>query len=279
MRYLSVCSGIEAASVAWEPLGWEPVAFSEVEKFPCSVLAHRFPGVSNLGDMTRYQEWDLARSVDLVCGGTPCQSFSLGGLRGGLQDDRGNLALVYFRIVEELRPRWVLWENVPGVLSSNGGRDFGSIVGALGQLGYGYAWRVLDARHFGCASPRPRVFVVGYLGDWRPPADVLLLGEGVGGTEAAVPEKRKVISPPVLTRTGAMAADDRTPCILDGGTARRATPLEWERAMGFPDNWTLVPHRGKPAADGPRYKAIGNSMAVPCMRWIGERIQATDRHA
>ena len=94
MRYLSVCSGIEAASVAWHPLGWEPVAFSEIEPFPCSVLAGRFPDVPNLGDMTQFEEWDIERgSIDVLVGGTPCQSFSVAGLRGGLEDGRGNLAL------------------------------------------------------------------------------------------------------------------------------------------------------------------------------------------
>lgn len=280
MRYLSVCSGIEAASVAWHPLGWEAAAFSEIEPFPCSVLAHRFPDVPNLGDMTRFEEWSLARPVDLVCGGTPCQSFSLAGLRGGLADARGGLALVYCRILALVRPRWCVWENVPGVLSSNGGRDFGSILGALGKLGYGFAYRVLDAQHFGCPSPRPRVFVVGHLGDWRPAAQVLVESPGDLGTSETRVQEGKVCTSPVLTRTGAMAYDDRTPCILDGGIARRSTPLEWERALGFPDHWTQVTHRGKPAADGPRYKAIGNSMAVPVMRWIGERIHsATDRQA
>jgi len=166
MKYLSVCSGIEAATVAWHHMGWQPVGFSEIEKFPSQVLAHHYPDVPNLGDMTKYKEWDLG-TVDLLVGGTPCQSFSVAGLRKGLDDPRGNLALVYCGILDHFRPRWFVWENVPGVLSSGGGRDFGSFLGAVAELGYGFAYRVLDAQWFGVAQRRRRVFVVGYLGDWR----------------------------------------------------------------------------------------------------------------
>src|SRR5260221_13828343 len=127
MRYGSVCSGIEAATVAWHPLGWEPVFFSEIAAFPSAVLAHRWQAVPNLGDFTRIGGSDAA--IDLLVGGTPCQSFSVAGLRGGLADDRGNLALEFLRLAARARPRWVVWENVPGVLSSNGGRGFVSILG------------------------------------------------------------------------------------------------------------------------------------------------------
>ena len=136
MRYLSVCSGIEAATMAWHPLGWEPVAFSEIEPFPSAVLAHHYPNVPNLGDMTRYEKWNIEPgSIDLLCGGTPCQSFSVAGLRKGMADPRGNLALVFLGILERLRPRWVVWENVRGVLSADGGRAFGSFLGGLEDLG------------------------------------------------------------------------------------------------------------------------------------------------
>ena len=130
MKYLSVCSGIEAASVAWQPLGWEAVGFSEIEKFPSQVLAHHYPDVTNFGDMTKYKEWNLD-TVNLLVGGTPCQSFSVAGLRKGLEDPRGNLALTYCGILDYFRPQWFVWENVPGVLSSGGGRDFGSFLGAV----------------------------------------------------------------------------------------------------------------------------------------------------
>jgi DNA (cytosine-5)-methyltransferase 1 len=174
MRYLSVCSGVEAATVAWHGLGWQPVAFSEIEKFPSQVLAHHYPDVPNLGDMTKYKEWDFGTTgLDLLVGGTPCQSFSVAGLRKGIEDPRGNLALVYCGILDKFRPKWFVWENVPGVLSSGGGRDFGSLLGAMAELGYSCAYRVLDAQYFGVPQRRKRVFIVGYLGDWRNPAKVL----------------------------------------------------------------------------------------------------------
>ena len=410
MKYLSVCSGIEAASVAWEPLGFTPVGFSEIEKFPCSVLAHHYPGVPNFGDMTNHREWGIEPgSVDILVGGTPCQSFSVAGLRGGLTDDRGNLALTYCRILQRLKPRWFVWENVPGVLSSNRGRDFGSILGAMAELGYGLSYRVLDAQFFGVPQRRRRVFVVGCLGDWRRAAEVLfesgclcgdsqkgrkaksavaaLTSSGVGTCGAddnqgqaghLIPTTQLAAShttgagfwqngigtlrareqeshehlvttstghtshclnaggmgrqdyetetmvvgsyrtagdgavydsgdrtaalttatdpsanivafsgrnrgddgrgydrPPNITGPIAGTVDTVKPGNVAGPTigVRRLTPRECERLQGFPDDYTLVPHRGKPAADGPRYKAIGNSMAVPVMRWIGERIQ------
>ena len=183
MRYLSVCSGIEAASVAWHPLGWAPVAFSEVDAFPSAVLTHHYPSVPNWGDMTKFQEWPDA-DVDVLVGGTPCQSFSVAGLRKGLDDPRGSLMLVYLAIARKYRPRWVVWENVPGVLSADEGRAFGSLLGGLGELGYGASYRVLDAQHFGVAQRRRRVFVVGCLGDWRRAAAVLFERESLSGHPA-----------------------------------------------------------------------------------------------
>jgi DNA (cytosine-5)-methyltransferase 1 len=182
---MTVCSGIGAPEVSAPWIDWRYQ--SEIEPFPCAVLAHRFPHAVNLGDMTRFKEWPDA-TVDVLCGGTPCQSFSVAGLRKGLDDPRGNLMLTYLAIADRYRPRWIVWENVPGVLSSNGGRDFGTFLGALGQLGYGFAYRVLDAqyartREFPRAVPqrRRRVFVVGYLGDWRRAAAVLFDGESLRG--------------------------------------------------------------------------------------------------
>ena len=179
IKYLSVCSGVEAATVAWHDLGWQPVAFSEIEKFPSEVLAHHYPSVPNMGDMTKYKEWNLNDSINLLVGGTPCQSFSVAGLRKGLEDPRGNLMLTYVGILDKFRPKWCVWENVPGVLSSNGGRDFGSFLGALVELGYGFSYRVLDAQHFGVPQRRRRVFVVGCLGDWESPAKVLFEPESL----------------------------------------------------------------------------------------------------
>ena len=197
MKYGSVCSGVEAASVAWHPLGWEPQWFSEIEKFPSAVLANHYPDVPNFGDMTKFKEWPNDRSIDLLVGGTPCQSFSVAGLRKGLDDPRGNLMLTYLAIAERYRPRWLVWENVPGVLSSNKGRDFGTFLGALGKLNYGFASRVLDAQYFGVAQRRKRVFVVGYLGDWRPAAAVLFERESLSGNTAPRRTPGKSIAPTV----------------------------------------------------------------------------------
>jgi site-specific DNA-cytosine methylase len=175
--------------------------------------------------------------IDLLVGGTPCQSFSVAGLRGGLDDERGNLALEYLRLADRLRPRWLVWENVPGVLSSNGGRDFGSILGGMVELGYGVAYRVLDAQFFGVAQRRRRVFVVGYAGDWRRAAAVLFERHSLSG---------------------------------------HPSPRRTQNGAGFRGKYTLIPWRKGMAPDGPRYKALGNSMAVPVMRWIGERIAAVE---
>jgi DNA (cytosine-5)-methyltransferase 1 len=372
LTFGSVCSGIEAASVAWHPLGWRAAFVSEIDAFPRAVLNHRYPEVPLHGDFTTIEPGRYDR-IDLLVGGTPCQSFSIAGLRGGLADDRGNLALEYLRLADRLRPRWLVWENVPGVLSSNGGRDFGSILGGMVELGYGFAYRVLDAQHFGVPQRRRRVFVVGCAGDWRRAAAVLFerhslsghpapsreagqvaptvpsrssAGGGLGtdfdcdggliahslraegfdasedGTGRGTPlvpvafqtrgsnldvgeisgtmgtnADRASGSAPMVAfaensraelrlegadgqRTGALNAGGGKPGqgvpMIAGAAVRRLTPRECERLQGFPDDWTLVPYRGKPAADGPRYKALGNSMAVPVMRWIGERIAAVD---
>jgi DNA (cytosine-5)-methyltransferase 1 len=306
MKYLSVCSGMEAASVAWHPLGWTPVGFSEIEPFPCAILKHRFPNVPNYGSLTEYQSWPLEPgAIDLLVGGTPCQSFSVAGLRKGLADPRGNLALTFLGLADKLKPRWIVWENVPGVLSSNGGRDFGSFVGALGQLGYGWAMRILDAQHFGVPQRRRRVFVVACLGDWRAAAEVLSLREGLRGYLETGNKKRK--SPAadagasveagggcwwdggqvsqtldaVLSKGQTMPEKNRFPAVLTPMAVRRLTPVECERLQGFPDNWSRISWKGKPeedCPDGPRYKACGNSMAVPVMRWIGERINFINGH-
>jgi DNA (cytosine-5)-methyltransferase 1 len=203
--YGSVCSGIEAASVAWEPLGWKPAFFSEIEKFPSAVLEHHYGsnmpgeeyssnGVPNYGDMTKFKEWPNA-TIDVLVGGTPCQSFSVAGLRKGLDDPRGNLMLTFGALAERYKPKWVVWENVPGVLSSNGGRDFGTFLKLLGECGYGVAYRVLDAQYCrihglerAVPQRRRRVFVVGCLGDWKSAAAVLFEPESLFGNP---PSRRK----------------------------------------------------------------------------------------
>lgn len=245
LNFLSVCSGIEAASVAWEPMGWRASAVSEIDPFPCHVLAHRWgagrplfmpdpeaPGLSlkdrrsraaaikamatvpeggripNLGDMTQFKEWPDFGTTELLVGGTPCQSFSVAGLRKGLDDPRGNLALTYLALADRYRPEWVVWENVPGVLSSNGGRDFGAFLGGLVKLGYGFAYRVLDAQYIRTFSlpwavpqRRRRVFVVGYLGDWRPAAAVLFDGQSLRGDPPPRREAGQRVAPTLAART------------------------------------------------------------------------------
>jgi DNA (cytosine-5)-methyltransferase 1 len=483
MRYLSLCSGIEAASVAFKPLGWEPAAFAEVDAFPSAVLAHHYPNVPNLGDMSNFQEWPDLGPIDLICGGTPCQSFSNAGLRKGLDDPRGNLMLTFGAIVAKHRPQWVVFENVPGLLSSGSGRDFASLLGLLsGQRitqpkdgwqssgvvagipdAYGLAWRVLDAQHtrvdgYPRAVPqrRHRVFVVGCLGDWRRAAAVLLERESLrgdlaprrstgarvaacltrgaessgkggyagrrqeddvnivggalagngpgagwrigpdeaaanqllayggnntsgpisvssalsahggacgrmdfesedgtgrgaplvpvlpfdttqltsaanrsnpkpgdpchplaagahapaiafnwqgGGTqttlgydpEAGTSGTLSVGQTPAVAYstklhntksnqagkvydgyTAGLQSNNPPPALLSAAAVRRLTPTECEALMGFPPGYTAITHRGKPAADGPRYKALGNSWAVNVARWVGRRISLVE---
>ena len=188
MNYLSICSGIDAVSVAWKPLGWKCEGLSEIDEFRSAVLNYHYPDVNNFGDFTEIKKDDFKRPVSLIVGGTPCASFSIAGLRKGFEDDRGNLALEFIKLVDRVKPQWVLWENVPGVLSSNKGRDFGSFLGGLAECGYGFSYRVLDAQYIrtqrhnrAVPQRRRRVFVVGYLGDWRNPAKVLFDREAMSG--------------------------------------------------------------------------------------------------
>jgi len=473
-------SGIGAPECAMPRVDWRWCA--ETDQFASAVMAARHPEIPNLGDVNEIAA-DAVEPVDLIVFGSPCQSFSVAGKRLGPDDPRGNMALVGLRVVGRIRPRWVVWENVPGVLSSDGGRDFGAFLGLLGELGYGFAYRVLDAQHFGVPQRRRRVFVVGYLGDWRPAAAVLFEPESLRGDSAprreagqgvarpiascapggsgyrfdadtadnliarcvatgtngqrydyetetmvlahslradgfdaskdvtgrgtpltlairgrgdshdlewrddgvanavltpnggrggigvgaiaaygirrdagrdgvaktpsddgygrvslrdpgfnvyeetaptldsaphavafhenqraettlsdtagalkvgggkpgqgypAVFESRFArngrgapdeIVPPLKAQSGQSGKGDAAPLLQSAMSVRRLTPRECERLQGLPDDYTLIPYRGKPAADGPRYRAIGNSMAVPVIGWIGERIAAVD---
>lgn len=368
MKYLSLFSGIEAASAAWGPLGWEPLAFSEIDPFPSAVLAHHYPGVPNLGDVTRFHEWpDL--EPDIIVGGSPCQAFSIAGLRKGLDDPRGNLTLTYLAVVDRYRPQWVVWENVPGVLSHDGGRTFGTFLGALAELGYGWAYRVMDAQYVRVQSHpravpqrRRRVFVVGCAGDGRRAAQVLFEPESLRGNPPPRREAGASVAALTATDVGTCGADDNqaqaghiipfggnntqrpidvatarnasttasgrmdfesetflvahslkaegfdasedgtgrgVPLVADTLTShwhhsngakagnnagmvnpvinslgvRRLTPTECEALQGFSRGYTDIIYRGKRAADGPRYKSPGNSMATNVMSWIGQRIK------
>ena len=233
LRYLSVCSGMEAASVAWHPLGWTPVGFSEIEPFPCAILKHRFPNTPNYGSLTEYKQWPLEPgAIDLLVGGTPCQSFSVAGLRKGLDDPRGNLALVFLGLADKLKPRWIVWENVPGVLSSNGGRDLGSFLGALVQLGYGFAMRVLDAQHFGVPQRRRRVFVVACLGDWRAPAEVLLESDCVRRDTKKGRAKGQSVAASV---EGGVGANHPEGCWWDGGQVSQTLDAVLQKGQTMPE--------------------------------------------
>ena len=348
LTYGSVCSGIEAVSVAWQGMGFEPAWFSEIEPFPCAVLSHHYPSVPNHGDMTTLPERILSGEIaapDILVGGTPCQAFSVAGLRKSLDDERGNLTLVFVRIlnaINTIRRRSglpdavVLWENVPGVLST---RDnaFGCFLAALlGEskelvptggrwTGAGIvrssereiAWRILDAQYFGVPQRRRRVFLVASNRDRRvaqilfeQPGESRNLGQGrkkgeessafiessfgtyresdvggtvkrkggamSGGSETLLVSK---IGATLSTGFGGRGVDADQICngnyVLNYPKVRKLTPVECERLQGFPDNYTRIAWRNKTAEqcpDTPRYMAIGNSMAVPVMRWIGERV-------
>jgi DNA (cytosine-5)-methyltransferase 1 len=418
MRYGSVCSGIEAATVAWHGLGWEPQWFAEIEPFPSAVLAHHYPTVPNLGDFTKIGA--DSEPIDLLVGGTPCQSFSVAGKRLGMDDPRGNLAIEFLRLAYRKRARWFLFENVPGLLSSAEGEDFAAflslatgtfvrrpkggwknagVVRSKSAAHFGVCYRILDAQYFGVAQRRRRVFVVGYFGDWRPAAAVLFERESLSGNPPPCRSQREgtaggfevgpngssasdiaptldervrngamqnqvglavlvgatvsgmrdvgtslstsqqridpetetlIVAHPLTARhdgpedgtgrgvplvasirtantgangqaivgshdtetvqvqwaSGGGKVENNTAQALrvnpeqayqflrSGLAVRRLTPRECERLQGFPDDYTSITYKGRPAVDTARYRALGNSMAVPCMKWLGERIEA-----
>ena len=247
MNYLSVCSGIEAATVGWHSLGWKPVAFSEIEKFPCSVLVHHYPDVPNWGDMTKMKEWPDA-NVNVLVGGTPCQSFSVAGLRKGLADPRGNLMLTYLAIAAKYSPEWLVWENVPGVLSSNGGRDFASLLRGMGQLGYGFAYRILDAQYFGVPQRRRRVFVVGCLGGWQRAAAVLFERHSLQRHTAPRRKAREGVASTVTASLGTGGADYDTKELIGG--------IDYENNGHGPNDPTGPLLKGSPTGGGRPLPAI-----------------------
>ncbi|MFO1163537.1 MAG: DNA cytosine methyltransferase [Reyranellaceae bacterium] len=391
MKAATLFSGIGAPEQARPDWHW--LWHAEIEPFPAAVLAARHPGSVNLEDVSAddfAERAERAGRPDVLVFGSPCQSFSVAGKRLGLSDPRGNLALVALALVGRLRPRWFVFENVPGLLSSDSGDDFAAFLGAVAECGYSGSWRVLDARYWGLAQRRERVFFVGSLGDWRGPAAVLSLAEGLHGypekgreagedvagalgartcrsvgaqdadaghllsmclnahpsggldaeSETLVPVSRSWsldlgnlgdggnigwrdgsqsthtldcngnigvahtlradgfdasedgtgrgtplvpvaswnVMPTLCREPGGPGSQDwKLHAAVSHGTAvRRLTPTECERLQGFPDGYTAIQWRGKPAADGPRYKALGNSMAVPVLRWLLTRIEAHD---
>lgn len=292
----SVCSGIEAASVAWGPLGWKADWFSEIKTFPSLLLSHRYPSTPNLGDMSLLPSRILSGEItapDILCGGTPCQAFSVAGLRESFNDSRGSLSLTFCEIanaIDSVRsifnapPSVVFWENVVGVLSTHD-NAFGCFLAGLagentpllpaerkwGNAGYvlgpkrAVAWRVLDAQYFGVAKRR-RVFVVASNRDGFDPAEILFDRK----TTTDVPQ-RSVLAPGMrisVTARNAGNANARGLVLFDGKNFRSLTPIEEERRLGIPDNYTLIPG----GSDAGRYEALGNSWAVPVVRWLGERM-------
>lgn len=335
MRYLSLFSGIEAASCAWNTLGFEPVAFSEIDKFPCNVLKARYPDVPNLGDITKItkEQLNALGKIDLIVGGSPCQGFSVAGYQKGLNDERSQLALEYLRIIADTTPEWILWENVPGVFCTNRGMDFRKFIYQITKLGYGCAWRVFDAQYFGVPQRRRRVFLVGRLGGGaNAAAKVLFECESMSGNIKKSDGEKENITPATQTsirKTSNIVFDFTHACdvVRQGNTSpsltahmgeggnnvpvvfsessfgqfkehetagtlkasggnlgggsenlyfdvmyrlRKLTPKECLRLQGFPDDWF---ENVEGYSDTAAYKAIGNSMAVPVMKWIGERIK------
>lgn len=306
MRYISLFSGIEAATVAAEGLGWEPICFAEIDPFPSAVLAYHYPEVPNVGDVSKVDWRPYRGKCDLIVGGSPCQSFSIAGKREGLNGASG-LMWEYIRAIREVCPEWVVWGDVPGALSSSGGEDFRCLLSSLDDLGYGLAWRILDAQFFGVPQRRRRVFLVGHFGD-RPPTEILFERESLRGDFDTSRKKREAIARRVgkcsksctlIVRCGceggdkgALVSDElsltlstsNTQTLFDGRNGktvvRKLTPTECERLQGFTDGYTKVPYKGKPAdecPDTPRYKALGNSIAVPVMRWIFERLDTASK--
>ena len=255
---------MEAASVAWEPLGWKAVGFSEIEPFPCAILKHRFPNTPNYGSLTEYQSWPLQPgSIDLLVGGTPCQSFSVAGLRKGLADPRGNLALTFLGLADKLRPRWIVWENVPGVLSSDGGRDFGSFLGALEQLGYGWAYRVLDAQHFGVPQRRRRVFVVASLGGRDVAASVLLEPESLCWHIAKGRKKGQATAP-----DAGSGVEAGSPVVIDRAAFNQGINAQYEPHIEQTDVMDSLVARGPHAVGVPFRKSKRACSTTDNETWV-----------
>lgn len=221
MKYVSIFSGIEAATVAWHPLGWEPLAFSEIDPFPSTVLQHHYPDIPNLGDITKIDWSPYVGAADIVVGGSPCQSFSVAGKREGLAGASG-LMFEYIRAVRELRPRWFVWENVPGAFTSERGEAYRQLLSEMDALGYGLAWRVLDAQFFGVTQRRERVFLVGSLGTMRC-AEVLFERESLSWDHQSSRQKRQALAEEAQGCVG--EADHDSGCLTPGETqSRRVYP-------------------------------------------------------
>ncbi|PQL58606.1 DNA cytosine methyltransferase [Veillonella infantium] len=311
----SICSGIEAASVAWKNLNLKFEWFSEIAKFPSALLAEKYPEICNVGDMNNIPQLLEAHDIalpDIICGGTPCQAFSLAGLRNGLDDERGNLTLKFVDIVnknDELRIRQglpraaVLWENVEGVLRDKT-NAFGSFIAYLAGLDdvlcvkhhkwpsagvlrgrkRNVAWRIIDARFYGLAQQRKRLYVIATDKSINPENILFEIQKTIKNTIEKPPELRFkkngstfevfreytdcLYSAYGTKWNGNAAAYNGSLFVVQNERIRRLSPLECERLMGFPDGYTDI----NGARKTNRYQGLGNSWAVPVIEWIGTRL-------
>jgi len=299
---VSLFAGVGGFDLALERAGVKVVAAVEIDKNARGVLAKQFPNTKLFNDVTTVTGKDLQGAGfipehGIITGGFPCQDLSVAGKRAGLAGKRSGLYWEIIRLVDELTPKHLVLENVFGLLSSNGGRDMGTVIGALTDRGYDVAWRVLDAQYFGVAQRRRRVFIVGCLGDPERASEILALSEGLRGDTPTRRKKGKETSGDVgdslarmrgfgyykvdSTSSSVKARDSEDATDLVVGqvtpaTVRRLTPTECERLQGFPDGWTaerIDETKGLiPQADSNRYKQMGNAVAVPVVEWIVDRL-------
>ena len=241
--------------MAWLPLGWECVACAEFDQFPSAVLANRFPGAPNLGDVTKVDWKKYHGAADLVIFGSPCQSFSVSGLRRGLDDPRGQLMLECLAACRDIDPEWVVFENVPGLLSADGGRCFATFLNAVAILwpDGGAAWRVLDAQWFGVAQRRRRVFAVINTRDWRRAAEVLLDENCLRGNPPTRGETRKD-----LAADAGQGAEGGDECL---------TPWDVQSRRVFTDEATW-PSLYAGEGGGHDYVIRDDDERVNCFKWF-----------
>lgn len=293
MNVLDVCAGVGSFSLAAESAGMDTVCQIEIDPYRQSVLRKHFPNAQKLTDIYQVDADDIDKPIDLLCGGTPCQDLSIAGNGAGLDGTKSSLWYEFLRLAQELKPRWLVWENVSNALSSNGGRDFAAILRGLDECGYHVAWRVLDAQYFGVPQRRRRIFLVGHLGDGRA-AKVLFESASLPGNSNTRPTARekttrlagtlpKSASEPVainwqagssadyMTRKGGIAGTlgvTRVEGVHYDKVVRRLTPTEYARLQGFPDDYL----DGLNLSDSKKYEMWGDTIALPCSMWILRRI-------
>lgn len=311
MKYFSVCSGMEAATLAWKPLGWELIGLCDFAPYPQEFLKHHYLRTPLYSDITllNYYESYKKTKFDLLVGGTPCQSFSDAGLGKGLDDDRGKVALSFGQILKEKRPKWFVWENVDGVFKGEHKEALCQIItsfigvefkpetlhkqGVVQGEEYSIAYRVLDSQYFGVPQRRKRIYVVGYRGkDWRPPFAVLFEEGCFNQTETKDRKKGDVNTKNILreiklagtvtksfatTLTDGFGKNSTSNYWVDERGIRMLTETELERLQGVPDGYTKIPYKGSPSSYSQRKSIIGNSMTVNVMYWIGQRIDYVNK--